>query len=65
MAGLQRVLKLYGSMICEGKNGSKVVWLWDYVNDKARKKKEMTKEEIEASEKTKWLAVKSQLDVGR
>jgi hypothetical protein len=62
MAGLQRVLKLYGSMICEGEDGSKVVWLWDYANDKARLKTEMTKEEIMASEKAKWTAVKSQLD---
>lgn len=62
MAGLQRVLKLYGSMICKGEDGGKVVWLWDYANDKARLKTEMTKEEIEASEKAKWLAVKSQLD---
>lgn len=49
-------------MICEGEDGSKVVWLWDYANDKARLKTEMTKEEIMASEKAKWTAVKSQLD---
>lgn len=61
MSGLQRVLKLYGSMICEGEDGSKVVWLWDYANDKARLKTEMTKDEIMASDKTKYTALKSQL----
>lgn len=62
MAGLQRILKLYGSIICKGEDGSEVVWVWDYANDKARLKTEMTKQEIEASEKAKYLAVKSQLD---
>ena len=58
MAGLERLLKLYGSMICEGEDGSKVVWLRDYANNKARLKTEMTKEEIAASEKAKRLAKK-------
>jgi hypothetical protein len=40
----------------------KVIWLWDYVNNKPRLKIEMTNEEIRASEKAKWMAVKSQLD---
>lgn len=43
-------------------NGKKATWLWDYVNDKPRLKTEMTKEEIMASEKAKWMGVKSQLD---
>jgi hypothetical protein len=43
-------------------NGKKVTWLWDYVNEKPRLKIEMTKEEIQASEKAKWMKIKSQLD---
>ena len=49
-------------MICEGEDGSKVVWLWDYANDKARLKSEMTKDEIMASDKAKYTSLKSQLD---
>jgi hypothetical protein len=62
MAGLQRILKLHGSIICEGKDGIKEVWLWDYANDKARLKTEMTKEDIMASEKAKWSAIKKITD---
>ncbi len=54
MAGLERLLKLYGSIICEGADGSKTVWLWDYANNKARLKTDMTKQEIMSSEKAKW-----------
>lgn len=43
-------------------NGKKVTWLWDYANDKARLKTQMTEDEIMASEKAKWMGVKSQLD---
>lgn len=53
MACLQRVLKMFGSIICEDKDGNKEVWLYDYVTDKPRLKSEMTKEEIKASEKAK------------
>ena len=59
MAGLQKVLKLYGSMIVEGNDGKKAVWLWDYANDKARLKSEMTQDEIMASEKAKWMNIKN------
>lgn len=62
MAGLARILKMYGSMEFSDANGKKVTWLWDYVNDKPRLKTEMTKEEIMASEKAKWMNIKSQLD---
>lgn len=60
MAGLARICKIYGSMKMSDANGKKVTWLWDYVNDKPRLKTEMTKEEIMASEKAKWMGVKSQ-----
>ena len=53
---------MYGSMEVTDKNGKKVTWLWDYFNDKPRLKTEMTKDEITASEKSKWMNVKSQLD---
>ena len=42
-------------------NGNKVIWLWDYANDKPRLKSEMSKEEITASEKAKWEKIKAQM----
>lgn len=39
MAGLQKILKIHGSMICENEKGKKVIWVWDYANNKARLKK--------------------------
>jgi hypothetical protein len=62
MAGLARICKMYGSMEVVGEGGKKVIWLWDYANDKPRLKSEMTKEEIMASEKAKWNAVKNSLN---
>ena len=50
MAGLAKICKIYGSMTVTGTDGKRVVWVWDYANDKARLKSEMTKEEIMASE---------------
>lgn len=55
MAGLAKICKLYGSMTVQGADGTKVVWVWDYANDKPRLKSEMTKEEIMASERAKYL----------
>jgi hypothetical protein len=62
MSGLQRVLKLYGSMIVEGDDGKKAVWVWDYKNNKARLKSEMTKEEILESDKAKYSKIKDSID---
>jgi len=56
--GLARICKMYGSMEVSDANGKKVIWLWDYANDKPRLKEEMTKEEIAASEKAKWNKLK-------
>ena len=56
MGGLARICKQYGSLDVNG-----VIWLWDYVNDKPRLKSEMTKEEIAASEKAKWMSFKEKL----
>ena len=58
MAGLQRLLKMYGQISVQDATGKKVLWLWDYANDKARLKSEMTKDEIMASEKAKWTKKK-------
>jgi hypothetical protein len=55
MGGLARICKMYGSMEVTDANGKKVTWVWDYVNDKARVKTEMTLSERTASEKAKWL----------
>ena len=63
MGGLARICKMYGSIEVSD-NGKKVIWLWDYVNDKARLKTEMTKDEIMASEKAKWMSIKEQLELG-
>lgn len=56
--GLARICKMHGSMEVSDANGEKVIWLWDYANDKPRLKEEMTKEEIAASEKAKWNKLK-------
>jgi hypothetical protein len=62
MGGLAKICKMYGSMEVRDANGKKVTWLWDYVNDKPRLKTEMTKDEIMASEKAKWMNGKYELD---
>ena len=61
MSGLEKICKMYGSMEVSDANSNKVTWVWDYVNDKPRLKTEMTNEEITASEKAKWMGLKSQL----
>lgn len=59
MAGLAMICKMYGSMEVTDASGKKVTWVWDYANDKPRLKTEMTKEEVQASEKAKWIGIKS------
>lgn len=56
MAGLRKILKAYGEMNVNG-----VVWVWDYTKDEPRKKAEMSKAEIKASEKAKFALIKSML----
>lgn len=63
MSGLEKICKMYGSINCTDANGKKVTWLWDYVNDKARLKSEMTTEEILASQKVKWAAIKKEMNL--
>ena len=58
MAGLAKLCKLYGSMKVTDAHGKTITWVWDYANDKPRLKSEMTKEELMASEKAKWLNFK-------
>jgi hypothetical protein len=53
--GLQRILKIYGEMKVTDNQGNSVTHVWDYAKNKPRLKEEMTKEEIMASEKAKWL----------
>ena len=62
MAGLRKILKLYGRM----KVGD-VMWFWDYVADEPVTESEMPEgsERWKASEKAKWLAVKKQIDASR
>jgi hypothetical protein len=54
MTGLSKVLKMYGKMNVTDKNGNKVVWVWDYAENKARLETEMTKEQLAKSEKAKY-----------
>ena len=54
MAGLSKILKMYGGMITKDKDGNKVVWAWDYAENKARIKSEMTKEQFAKSEKARF-----------
>jgi hypothetical protein len=54
MGGLGKVLKMYGKMNVTDKNGNKVVWVWDYAENKARLETEMTKEQWTNSEKAKY-----------
>lgn len=61
MAGLQRLLKLYGRIEARS-NGKSVWWRWDYAKDEPRIESEMTKEEIKASEKAKYELIKQHLD---
>ena len=58
MGGIAKKCKMYGFMEVVHANGEKVVWVWDYANDKPRLKSEMTKEDIAASEKVKWECFK-------
>jgi hypothetical protein len=51
MGSLLRLCKIYGSIeICDS-SGKRVVWFWDYKQDKPRLRCEMTKEEIAESER--------------
>ena len=61
MGGLAKICRIYGSMEMTDSKGNKVLWLWDYVNEKARLSTEMTKEEVTASEKEKLVKIKEQL----
>jgi len=53
MSGLRKLCKMYGHLKC-----GDVLWYWDYVKDEPRIKSEMTKDEINASEKAKWATIK-------
>lgn len=49
LSGMQKICKAFGQV----KIGD-TLWVWDYYNDEARKKSEMTKEEIALSNKAKF-----------
>lgn len=58
MSGLQRLAKVYGSMIVQGKR-----WVWDYVADVAVPESAMPdgSERWKASELKRWAVVKESL----
>ena len=58
MGGLARICKQFGRLEVSSK-GEKVIWIYDYVNNKPRLESEMTKEEIMASEKKKYECIKN------
>lgn len=58
MGGLKKILKMYGEMKVSDALGSEVIWCWDYHKDEPRVKSEMTKDEINLSEKAKWEQIK-------
>lgn len=60
MTGLQKGLKSTGRIIVQSGNES-VTWVWDYANDRPMIEKEMTKEEIKASEIAKWMPLKDKI----
>lgn len=61
MTGIQKLLKLYGRIECKDKNRKRVMWVWDYANDKPNIESEMTKEEWAVSEKAKYNQIKNSL----
>ena len=52
--GLQRILKMHGKINVIDSKGKRIVYVWDYANNKARVEGEMTQDELAASEKAKW-----------
>ena len=61
MAGLKRILKLYGSMTVTS-NGESVKWVYDYATDEARIESNMTQDEIKASERAKWKQIANRME---
>lgn len=61
MGGLSRICEIYGSIEFIDVNGQKTKFLWDYHKKEARLKSEMTKEDIELSEKAKWEGIRGML----
>jgi len=62
MTGLQKLCKLYGRFTAKDEHGAKVEWVWDYANDVALHKKDMTPERFAASERAKWKQIKANSD---
>lgn len=61
MGGLANICKMFGSMEVQDSDGNKVLWIWDYVKDEPRLAADMSKDEIAASEKAKWMQIKAQM----
>ena len=52
------MLKTFGEMKVTDNKGNSIIHAWDYANDKPRIKSEMTKEELAASDKAKWMQLR-------
>lgn len=62
MGGLAKICKIYGGMTVTDASGNKIEWVYDYKNDRARLKKEMTEQEFVESEKAKYDKIKQIYD---
>ena len=65
MGGLARICKRYGRIRATSADGKSVLWVWDYVADKAVHESEMLEgsDRWKASEKARWTAVREVMDL--
>ena len=56
--GFKQILKIYGKIKITDANGNIVVHVWDYANDEARIKSEMTEDELASSKKAKLIQLR-------
>ena len=65
--GLARICKLYGRMKATGADGKSIMWVWDFVADKAVHESEMPEgsDRWKASERARWTAVREAMDRSR
>lgn len=60
MSERDKICQAFGSYEYTDTLGNRVTFVWDYVQNKARLKSEMTKDEIVESEKAKWSKLKDE-----
>lgn len=65
MAGLKMICKLCGGLRVKDEKGNVVEYVWDYKNDRAVTKAELTAERKAASEKAKWEKIQAEIKQGK